>query len=177
MTSIEGNLPWTDRHPVSHFDSSPLSLLVCQNRSASAHAPPDGGGAPEWARARSRTTDDGAACVCDGFFRRFPFSHMYVGTTRPAAHTVHLHVAPSGGSPSFTSVSRADVTQTRRSRDSTLKRTASNRRNRAYLRRSCTRSPPAGSGLGARGLVSVVSARTLNKFGSSGSESLERPLG
>ena len=36
MTSIEGNLPWTDRHPVSHFDSSPLSLLVCQNRSASA---------------------------------------------------------------------------------------------------------------------------------------------
>lgn len=48
-------------------------------------------GAPEWARARSHV-DDGAACVCDGFFR-FPFSHMYVGTTRPAAHTVH--VAPS----------------------------------------------------------------------------------
>ena len=114
MTSIEGNLPWTDRHPVSHFDSSPLSLLVCQNRSASAHT-----ARARWARRSGRAvTDDGAACVRDGFFRRFPFSHMYVGTTRPAAHTVH--VAPT--EVAVFQVSRAD---SRRSRDA--QRTASNR--------------------------------------------------
>lgn len=99
MTSIEGNLPWTDRHPVSHFDSSPLSLLVCQNRSASA--PPDGGRAGEWAR-RAAVTDEmdvtyfcahAVLLVCDGFFQ-IPFVQLHVCRDYKTRRT-HPHRLPS----------------------------------------------------------------------------------
>ena len=86
------------------------------------------GGAPEWARARSRTTDDGGACLCvRRFFQKIPFqSHVCRDyktrrTHRPRRSERRLAVFQ------FHALTQTRRTEVERLNSHGLKRTASNR--------------------------------------------------